>query len=207
MAQGIHLSKALIAANAALIAASQTPGAAGALTLTGTTVVLDTQRRVIITSAGNNSGVSFTITGLNDTGLPRFETIAGANVGVSVSLYDYRTITSITINGASTGALTVGTNTTGSTDWKMVDGYAPSFNMTVSCWLTGSVTYSLETTNSAFLTQPLANPANINITSTTVTAATGAAVWAPVSIVHAWRLTVTAGTGTAFADSVQTKMN
>lgn len=203
MPTGIHLSKALIAANATLIAASQTPGAAGALTLTSTAVVLDTQRRVIITSAGNNSGVTFTITGVNDSGLPRVETVAGANAGVSASLYDYRTVTSVTISAASTGAVTVGTNTTGSSDWKLVDSRTASFSMSVACTVTGTITYGLETTNSSFLAigNPTAGPF---IQATTIAASAASAIWVPAALVRAWRITITAGTGTVFADAQQT---
>ncbi len=202
MPAAIHLSKTLIAANAALICASQTPAGAGALTLTTAAgVTLDTQRRVIITSAGNNAGVTFTITGTNDSGLPRFETVAGANVGISTSLYDYRTVTSVTISGASTGAVTVGTNTTGSTDWKMLDSRTCAFSASVACTVSGTATYSLETTNSSFLT--IGTPSLVNIQPTTIAAATTSAVWVPSSIVHAWRITVTAGTGTVYADAQQ----
>lgn len=129
-ADGISTSQAVAAAqsitiNGALtdgttannIAQSQTPGAAGNLTLNGTLVsggvaYLGTPRPVYITCAGNNSGRTFTVTGTtyNAGGGPIgvSETVTGANTSVIQTTASFFTVTSISISGASTGAVTVG---------------------------------------------------------------------------------------------------
>jgi hypothetical protein len=201
----VTFTKSLIAASAVVIAASQTPGAAGALTLVGGGMVtLDTQRRVLITCVGNNSARIFTLTGTRDTGQVVTETMVGPNATTGQSLNDYRTITAISIDGASTGAVTVGTSAVGSSDWKLIDTHAKPFAMTIAFTVTGTVTYGLELTNSRILVVPtLFAAAPINIIPTTIAAATANTLYNFAAPAHAWRLTVTAGTGSVAADAAQ----
>jgi hypothetical protein len=194
-----QVTKTLIAGNAALICASQTPGAAGAMTLVASPVTLDTQRQVLITCAGNNAGVTFTLTGTKDTGQTISEIIAGSNAGTSVSLWSYRTITSIVISGASTGAVTVGTNTTGSSDWKNVDSIKDgAFGMSIACTVTGTVTYSIEVTNGSYLRGTAPTPF-----ATSIAAAVANQMLNLTAPIHAWRLTVTAGIGSVLAEAIE----
>ncbi len=98
---------------------SQTPGGAGALTLNGTAVTggiaylggLTTPQYIYITSAANDSGRSFVVVGtvftLNGP-LAVTETITGANTSTVSSSKQYCTITSITVDAGTAGALTVG---------------------------------------------------------------------------------------------------
>jgi len=101
------------------IAKSQTPAGAVAITIngvaaqtlvqTGTTgALLWPPQRIYITSAGDNSGITFAVLGLDRNGAQVKETIAGLNADVSVSANLYTSVISITTSGASTGALTVG---------------------------------------------------------------------------------------------------
>jgi hypothetical protein len=106
----------LVAPNAANIAGSQTPGAAGNLTLTaaataGTTP--DVARRVLFTPAGAESGngTIWTIYGTDWNGTSISETVAGVdNPSTTYTIYDYKTVTRIAVNKAQAGAVTVGTN-------------------------------------------------------------------------------------------------
>lgn len=123
------------------ICASQTPGGAGALTINGTlaitnpvagaggtaaagdaTVRFAVPQRVYITCAGNNSGRTFTITGTVQSptsfgpGAVIAETVTGANTNTVASSNLYSTIISVTISGASTGAVTVGHSGTATLD-------------------------------------------------------------------------------------------
>ncbi len=80
-------------------------------TIYGNTVVtLDTPRRVIITSAGNDSGITFTLTGTDWANTPISEVVTGSNAGVASSVFDYQTLTSIVASGATASTITVGTN-------------------------------------------------------------------------------------------------
>src|SRR5580704_10734052 len=96
-------TQSLATASANNVALSQSPGA-GAITLNGSTVsggvaTLDIQRRVIITSGGNDTGINFTVTGTNSAGFPISDTFAGANVGAAQSNLDFLTVTKIVQSG------------------------------------------------------------------------------------------------------------
>ena len=121
------------------ICASQTPGGAGALTINGVLAVTQevagagmpptgtatsarvafgTPTRVYITCAGNNSGRTFTVTGTLQSpgtfgpGVVVAQTVTGANTNVVATDQLFSTVTSVTISGSSTGAVTVGHFTT-----------------------------------------------------------------------------------------------
>lgn len=135
------------------IALSQTPAGAGNLTLNGTlasggVATLVPAGRVSITSAGNVSNRTFTITGTdNINGYPLVVTLTGPNNSTVATTIDFRTVTSIAISGAAGAALTVGTNGVASTPWYPGDyktGKLPVITVALS---TGAVlTYTVEFT-------------------------------------------------------------
>ena len=96
-----------VSASTTAIAALQTLGGAGNMTLTGTSVSdgsnMDTT--VTLTSGGNISGTNFTITGTDASGATVNQTIAGPNAGTVTTTQKFLTVTQIATNGA------VGTNT------------------------------------------------------------------------------------------------
>lgn len=166
----------LAGASANNIALSQTPGAAGPLTLNGSLVVgnvaiLDSPRRILITTA--DSTHTFTVVGLSPTGTALTEVIAANGTSVQSAL-DYAKITSITINGAATGAVTVGTTGVASTPWVRLDEWANA-QVAIQCDASGTVNYTVQSTlddpNSA--TNPVL-PANVVWVSTSDAAAVGA---------------------------------
>src|ERR1700743_2261668 len=104
----------LSAASANNIALSQTP--TGAFTLNGALVtggvaVLDAPRRVLFTTTANETSHTFTVIGTNASGLLQTENVTGVSSSTVATSLDYKTVTSITINGTAAGAITVGTNT------------------------------------------------------------------------------------------------
>ena len=111
-----------VAASATSIAASQTTAGATALVLTstGANVVTLGQftlgMKITITSAGDESDINFAIVGTNLSGGAESETLTGPNSNTVTSVKFYKTITSITPNGAVGNAITVGNalSTTGS---------------------------------------------------------------------------------------------
>lgn len=140
----------LAAASGNNICLSQTPAGAGALTLNGAAVtggvaILDTARRVVVTSAANETARTFTITGTAYNGRVQSETITGANAGASQSTLDYKTVTSVTISGVASGAITVGTNTVASTRWLRLDEWAHA-QVSIQCDVSGSVVYTVQQT-------------------------------------------------------------
>lgn len=113
-----------IGASATSIAASQTTAGATALVLTagataGTFATLGQftfGMKITITSGGDESDVDFAIVGTNLSGAAESETLTGPNNATVTSVKFYKTITSITPNGAVGNAITVGNavSTTGS---------------------------------------------------------------------------------------------
>lgn len=152
----------IVAAVSNGVALSQTLGAAGNLTLNGSLVsggvaTLDSggaARRLIITSAGDDSALTWTITGTkrdpgnSSNAIAATETLAGAAAGASaMSLTDFLTVTQIAGSGATTGAVTAGTNGVASAPAVPLDNYEPLFEASAVAYVTsGTPTYQLEVT-------------------------------------------------------------
>lgn len=198
------LSKVLTAASANSIVTSQSGTANVGLTIASGT--LDTQRRVLITSAGNDSNKTFRITGTNESGTVVTEALTGGNIAAVASAFDYLTVTSIVPSANTASTVTVGTNTTGSTPWKNLNVHMAPFSVDFETVISGTVTYSVEYTLSPFHV-PTNSPLNlsypINVKTTTISAATAAAAGQLTYPVRGWRLTVTSGTGTVTAEATQ----
>lgn len=90
------------------IAAAQAVAGAGALTLTAAVFTMDVARNVTITSAGNDSGITFTVTGTDIHGLPVVEVITGANAGAANGKKAFKTVSSVVASGAAAGNVSVG---------------------------------------------------------------------------------------------------
>lgn len=139
----------LAAGSANAICLSQTP-TAGALTLNGTlvvsgVVVMDNPRQVLITTTGNESTRTFTLTGKNWAGDTITETITGPNATTAASVLSYKSVSAITINGNAANALTIGTNGVGESPWVRLDEWA--LNATaVQCTVSGTVNYTVQQT-------------------------------------------------------------
>jgi hypothetical protein len=129
------------------IALSQTPLAAGNLTLNGALVVggvafLDTPRRVIVTSAGNDSGVTFTAYGTDWSGQAIQASVAGAAIGAADFGVSFTTVTRITTSAATAAVITVGTNTIADSRPIALDpfGFGPAL---VHAVISGTVNYTV----------------------------------------------------------------
>lgn len=117
---------------------SVTPVAGGAITMDGALVsagvaTMDSggwPMQVGITCAGNETARTFTITGrLLKGGDLVTETIAGVNATVATSVGHYYTITGVSVDDATAGAITVGTNGVGSTGWIPLNHRSDSFDL------------------------------------------------------------------------------
>lgn len=138
----------LAASAANNIAASQTPGAAGNLTLTagaiaGTTP--DVARRLLFTPAGAEAGngTVWTVYGTDWNNNTISETVNGVNnPSTAQTLYDYRTVTRIAVNKAQAGAVTVGTNGVASSRPIFLDTFAPA-PTSIQVSVSGTVNYTV----------------------------------------------------------------
>ena len=100
---------------------------------------------------------------------------------------------------ATAGNVTIGTNTTGSTDWFVPNYDMTPFVMAFTTQLSGSATWNFETTNDLDYFDP-PNGTNAGMVAPNVTAVVqGATIAQQVGLsapVTGWRITITAGTGT-----------
>lgn len=143
----ITRSKTLVAASVNVIAHTQTPLGAGNLTLTSSPVTLDTQRRVLFTFAGDETGHTFVVYGTKQGGAPIQESVAGTTAGTVATFQDFLTVSRISISTAATAGIQVGTNGVGATDWQSVDLMRQPVNVGIAVTVTGTVNYTVQSTN------------------------------------------------------------
>lgn len=251
MSNPSRLTYALTAASANAIALSQTPGAAGNLTLAGASVVagptlfqgdpskpvggrgggvlftnyaqLDTARRVLITSAGADSARVFTVYGFDRDLHQMSETVTGVVSGTPVAtVRDFFVVTKISVDAATAAAITVGTNTVGSTAWIQVQTAISSWALAAAAMLlSGAATFQIEHTyddvnasnnpppgvGNGFITE--ANSAVPPVAMVTGATQSSPVVNVPYEVQYgdqpivAHRLTILTGTGTVAFWSVQ----
>ena len=133
-----------------LVVFSITPSANTASTVTVGTcglALLDTARRVLITSGGTDTGITFTITGLDWSGADISEVLTGGSSGNPVySVLDYLAVTKIIASGATASTVTVGTNGVASSPWINFDTFAIG-TTALQAVVSGTVNYTVQTTN------------------------------------------------------------
>lgn len=150
MANPIQVGLALAAADDDGISASQSPGA-GAITIDGAlasggVATLDAARRVILTSGGNDTGITFTVIGTNANGKALTEAVTGASGAAASTTQDFKTVTSITHTGTVAGTLKVGTSGVGSTPWQMLNFFDQYFTIGVGVVVSGTINFTVEYT-------------------------------------------------------------
>lgn len=209
MALPVIFSQSLAAGAATNIAASQSP-VAGAILLNGAAVVggvavLDAQRRVIITSGSDDTGITFTVKGTNGAGSAIQQTIAGANGGAAATDLDFKTVTSVTHTGSVAGTVTVGTNGVGSSLWQILNWNTAPFGLGFQVELrSGAANYTVQYTYDdpnnliAGLSYPLA------FDDATVAAKAATFAGSTIVPVTAVRLLTNSGTGTLWFRMLQT---
>lgn len=150
--QAMTVSITLAAADSDGICQSQQPNAGGVQSLlingalaSGGVANLGSQRRVLITSSGNDSIRTFVVTGTNWAGDIISESITGPNASSVYTDLDFKTVTKVTISGNAVGNITVGTNGIGGSPWVRFDDFAPS-NISIQCNVSGTVNYTVQST-------------------------------------------------------------
>ena len=116
---GSDVSSSFIIAAAAdpdgISVAASVSGAAN-LTIGGTlasggSVTFDSPRNVTILSAADDSGITFTVTGTDESGTSATETITGADTGTATGTSFFATVTQIATSGSSAGNVSAGSGT------------------------------------------------------------------------------------------------
>lgn len=113
--QSTYITADTVALDADGITTTASLSGAGTLTIngalaSGSEVELSSGRQVTITSAGNDTGVTFTVTGTDVNGAAQTEAITGASGAAATSTKYFKTITEIANSAASAGAVTAGIN-------------------------------------------------------------------------------------------------
>lgn len=116
----------------------------GALVVNGV-AVLDTARRVAITSDSVDNDKYFTIVGTSASGNVQSETLLGPDTATVYTALDFITVTSVTSSATVTGNVIVGTNGIASSAWVMFDPYAFP-QVSLQCDATGTVNYTVQQT-------------------------------------------------------------
>lgn len=129
---------------------SVTPSGNTASTVTVGTcglAVLDTARRVLITSGGTDTGITFTIQGYDWAGTEISEVLTGGSSGTPVySVLDYLALIKIVASGATASTVTVGTNGVASSPWVNLDAFSMG-TASIQAVVSGTVNYTVQTTN------------------------------------------------------------
>lgn len=73
-----------------------------------TVTEMDVPRNVTITSAGDDSGITFTVTGTDVYGEAVVETITGANAGLASGKKAFKTVTEVQPSAAAAGNISIG---------------------------------------------------------------------------------------------------
>lgn len=207
MARPSAITKTLVTADDDGISASQTPGAAGNLTIagalaTGGVADLTSQRRVLVTTVSNESAKTLTIYGTDDNGNVISEVMTGPNATTGSTTADFRTVTRVAVSAAFTGAVIVGTNGVGASPWQPVDRNITPVSISIHAKLTGTTGYTIECT-----LDPLGDPAtppNPFDAPVAALVAASTSIAGVLSIpITAWRLKINSGTGSVRAASLQ----
>lgn len=178
------------------IAEAQQRTGAGDLTLVSSTVTLTPPRFVTLTSLGNLSGVTFTITGTAPNGSDQTEQIAGPNANTVTTTLTFATITAISTSGTVGSDVEAGFTQSGYSGWWPLDIYTPNQVTTISVNVTGTINYSVEYTNedpfdNSIIQLPKAHP------NAALTNGTADQTEFTTTLMRAVRFKVNSGSGTA----------
>jgi len=107
---------------------------------------LDKARRIIITSGGNDTGISFVLTGTDCAGNTISETITGASGAAASSVLSYLTVTSVKTSAAAASTLLVGTNGVADSPWVHFDNLSAMAPVAIQATVSGTVNFDVEQT-------------------------------------------------------------
>ncbi len=217
MPRPVRITKTLATADADNVAPSQTPLAGGNLTLNGVATsgspaiaILDTARQILFTFGSSEVARTFVVYGFDkpEGGNKIQETVAGA-AATAVTTLGFGRITRISIDAASAGTITVGTNGVGWIPWQLIDWNLDPTSLKISCDIrSGSVNFTVQFTDDDFMGayDPQGNWANAYPTKVwdDVAGAQSADYAIAVTTPYVgWRVQINSGTGTLVITGIQ----
>lgn len=136
-----------------IISVSISGAATGAITVGHSgTATPDVPRRIIITSGGDDTLITFTLTGTDWNNNVQSELITGVSGAAASSALSYKTVTSILTSAAVSSTVIVGTNATADSPWVRFSNFGA--NAQVAIQVDGA-------TNSTFTIQQSLNDPNV----------------------------------------------
>ena len=169
------------AADVDAVATSQSLGSAGSLTLDGAkasdgVAEFTSPRIVTIDSDGDDSGLTWTVTGTDKDGNSQSESVSGANAGQATSSNYYLTVTDIAADGATATTVTSGQGDAA----LLVNWRQPINEVTIGANITALMSTGATSGARYMVTLKLTNPGAYSWpTSATSTGNGGATVKAP----------------------------
>jgi hypothetical protein len=106
---------------------------------------LGTARRVLVTTAGNETGKTMIITGTDVNGNTISDTVSLPNASTVYTDLDFLTVTRVTISSNAAAGIIVGTNGIGGSRWVRFDDFAPG-SISIQLTVSGTVNYTLQAT-------------------------------------------------------------
>lgn len=166
---------------------------------------LDLPRQVLLTFGASEVANTFVLTGTGATGQVQSETIAGA-AATAVSVLMYATVTSVSISGAASGTIRVGTNGVAASKWIKFDDWAPGL-VAIQNTVSGTVNYTVQQTmdNPNSATNPV-SPSAVTWVASSDTTVVGATTTQQTNYVFApafMRVLLNSGTGTVTTTALQ----
>ena len=213
--QGTTTSEVVTGSNTSIVSSVKSYQALFSITASGATastvtvgtylpVTLDTARRVLITSGGNDAGITWTITGTDQGGNPISETLTGT-AGATPSNLSYLNVLNISSSGATASTVTVGTN-----------GVADTVPVTLEPWaggtIFGQVTVSGTVNYTVFVSNDDPNDPSFPVTEsaiawdssqTSLIGQTGSAPFQIASAPHLIKTTLNSGSGSVRMTVIQ----
>ena len=129
------------------------------------TVAPGIQRSITLTSTGNISSSTFTISGIDTSGYAVSTTLTGPNNSTATTVAEFFKVTAISVGTIATSAFTAGVGITGTSRWVVIDNYQNPVITSVAITM-NTATTSLVSIQHTF--DPISTT-----TTPTVTAATG----------------------------------
>lgn len=121
--------------------------ATGAITVGHSgTATMDKARRVAITSAADDSDITFTIAGTDWNNNPISEVLTGGNGAAATSVLSYKTVTSVLTSAAGSGAIEVGSSAIADSPWVRFDDFLANSEVAIQCTVSGTANYTVRQT-------------------------------------------------------------
>lgn len=154
---GIVVAETVTGANANTVATTALFSTVTSVTISGASTgavtvghsgvaTMDMARRIIITSGGNDTGITFALAGTDWAGNTISETITGASGAAASSVLDYLTVTSVRTSGAAAGTLQVGTNGVAGSPWVRFDNLGAMAPVSIQATVSGTVSGKIQQT-------------------------------------------------------------